>query len=523
MSMCSVLVNIPEFPFRLGDLCPQHSLAAMAAGLHASGHTPVVLDFATAAHVDRFDTPALRRSADRASELRRERLEPMIGRARRDRCREIAQQVAELGPPDLVVYRIVARGGLRIADMVRAILEEHCPDAIHVIAGEFVDSYGALALPGGGGFACVCAGDPEQSLPALAACLKEPGRWREIPGVYTESGSVGANWRSTPLSDYPAPVFDATHYPALIEGGKLRIFPLELTRSTGLRAPARALDPELAVRRLDLLAQRFGARGFVIHAEDAPAGEVAAFAQALIANGTRTRYVLRTSVRSLAPKEMSALRQSGCLAIEVAIPTGSQRLLEDFYRVPFGVSEAETILRAARDAGLFVSVRTQYPAPCEDRHTRAETLRLLRRTRPDAVGVVALEMTQQMPWYSDPAVHGFGLDAGGVGAWIQNGPELPYRYLGSGADELAADRARLEAELQEDGFMGAVSAEEILAARLMYPNLPSVSGIPQIRAAVQNAQGEELLHLVEEFNAALPGASHRGMRPFVPVLEAVGN
>jgi hypothetical protein len=81
------------------------------------------------------------------------------------------------------------------------------------------------------------------------------------------------------------------------------------------------------------------------------------------------------------------LRQAGCVAASFLVGSGSQRLVDSNYRPVFSTLDAERMLRTCAHAGIYTVAELAYPHPLEDRHTRAETVRLMMRSRPHAARV----------------------------------------------------------------------------------------------------------------------------------------
>ncbi|MEK7795694.1 MAG: hypothetical protein AAB353_14245 [Candidatus Hydrogenedentota bacterium] len=105
-------------------------------------------------------------------------------------------------------------------------------------------------------------------------------------------------------------------------------------------------------------------------------------AQALLVARAAANYSRTVDPNSLTPNCARLLKLSGCTAVSLRIHSGSQYMLDRYYRRGVTVSEAEQAVRACKAAGLFTVAQFTYPSELDDYHTCAETLRFIVRTRP---------------------------------------------------------------------------------------------------------------------------------------------
>ncbi|MBI2424916.1 MAG: hypothetical protein HYV27_18965 [Candidatus Hydrogenedentes bacterium] len=219
-----------------------------------------------------------------------------------------------------------------------------------------------------------------------------------------------------------------------------------------------------------------------------------------------------------------------CVAADVSLPSGSQRLLEDFFRMRTGVGRCENGLRLLREAGVSTGLRLQYPCPWDDYHTAAETARFIARTKPDTVAVDAVVPSPASPWYGEPAHYGFRISGRMVRRWLMPGAHdaggcrhrdtPPWRNaFGNAKEQEAAVRELLE----QSGHAQrpAPSAlERLLAAGL---NTHQSAAHGKLESSLPAFDAGPLEAAAAAFNAAM--TTHKQTRPsgYTFRLAAVGN
>jgi hypothetical protein len=154
----------------------------------------------------------------------------------------------------------------------------------------------------------------------------------------------------------------------------------------------------------------YAARAFRFTGTGAPASHAAAIAKELMQRGLHVVYGRSASPALAMPDIFPILYASGCRAIDWTLESGSQRLIEDYFGHEFTVSHAETVMSACRSADIFTAARFTYPTPADDYHTESETLRLLSRTRPDAVLFEFPDVRPGSVWYEKADDFGFTLN-----------------------------------------------------------------------------------------------------------------
>ena len=471
---------------------PKRMLAHGAGALREAGHEALVADLGVVDTLARVASP-------RATSLKRrptaEEIEP----------RYRAWMELALGPvidgfrPNLIVILNSQPEHTRTVTMGAEVLREMCPGA--VIAGWGPACFDTTPTP----HTPLDALLPKHTITPLVAFadrISEGDRWEAVPSlVYRVDGA----WRRTPslktslFDESVVPAYDTSTYPALTGDNQFKIFEVEECRSlvtmerdgaapwSGFPRPSEDVADEIRV-----LADRLGARAFHLTGCDGSTQRVEQLAFDVMAAQPRAIYTRDTHVEALDFSAGSALVMSGCCGIRIPVPTGSQRLLDDFYGAGCTVTQIELAMGLANRLGLYRLVELLYPSIEDDYHTRAETLRLIRRTNPDGVRICLPE--------EDLCLEG---------------------HQGS----LGARRAQLGLAhaIRKCGVAPNVDTREPLLAKLTGNG--NVAGvIRKLKRLVRACEAADVAVMMAEVNAqACLSRNTVAFRPFVPVRNAVGN
>ena len=219
------------------------------------------------------------------------------------------------------------------------------------------------------------------------------------------------------------------------------------------------------------------------------------------------------------------MKVSGCRAVDFEIDTGSQWMLDDYYKRDFGISEAEHILRACKSAGLFTVERFLYPSPADDYHSRAETVRLIERTVPDSVRI-------EVPWALPPAAYeakGYARDAHRANWFdqvLRRRAEWP--SLDSGIrwmpSPVSREHGALIREIEALAIDTTMAADTALVARVSgYEGREQDFGMLMLRHFFAG-DATSIAAVVERFNHRMDVFGHTEARKVArPLLAAVGN
>ncbi|HOM48250.1 MAG TPA: hypothetical protein PK491_07015, partial [Candidatus Hydrogenedentes bacterium] len=130
--------------------------------------------------------------------------------------------------------------------------------------------------------------------------------------------------------------------------------------------------------------------------------EVEELAQRLLDHNLMILYSLGNATQSFSRTTARLLLASGCRSIGFRIPTGSQRILEDFYGMQVSISAMQSVLRLCRDTGLQTVLHLTGPCPIDDIHSTAETVRFLEDAHPHSVTLSPLAVVPHSLWFCQP-------------------------------------------------------------------------------------------------------------------------
>ena len=529
------LVHLPGFPWHLEDLMPQRSAASTAAALRRADQRGIVFD---------FGTPETLAAVEHDLEvvdhlLHNEQLALDVARLAVTRILETAR-------PKLVVLHVERRKDVFPArEFARVFRSEAGPCPV-VLSGPYAQAYGSLILELDSNVDAICADDPEITIPKLAQAASNRSAWKHVPnlifrrrkGVFRTSRQLEAT-----LDRLPAPDYSAAVYPAVQAGQKLFLFEVEQTRgghpaqlgpvAPWSVSPLRRKAPSLIAKEIDAVRQACnGTNAFHIKSDGDDHDAMQHLAYELRGRDRMVYYSRLCSMQLFDGVTPEGLRASGCRVVSFDVPTGSQRLLDDFYGANIGISQVERNLHRCQHAQLRSVLNLTYPCPEDDRHTRAETIRLISRTMPDAVNIAPPELLPESTWRDWQQTYGFVVDekdyrrwAGGergTSAWAAHGFQVPYEMSGHTVDGARRSFCSLHRDVAELRTpIGRTPREDLLAWLLDLQQCPAEFEVIQQSVADES---RTLAALVDAFNhrVCLPDNTVVFF-PFVPELHAVGN
>lgn len=514
MQFKTCLLNAPGAPLCMEDLMPQRALAAMAAALLRAGHEAYIFDLGTtrfAAHASDFRGEALTVAAIDA--LLNER-------------------------PGLVVLQVARRKDLRPARHIARMVKDYLPACRVVIAGAYVEAYGAVLVGEEPSFDAALLLDPEIAVVEAASQSRAGVRITGTPNmVVVREGAAqrGKRRLARNLDELPLPNYDPAIYPSLYQGEKLQLFEIEQCRGgAGTQmgptapwsvSPLRLKSPSVCAREIEHIRAQVPAAGaFHIAGASVPAAALEHLCYELRGLDRPIRYSRDAQVPEFETLSPHSLYASGCRVLRFGLHSGSQRLLEDFYGQRFKVSEAERALQRAQRARLVRVADFTFPTPQDDRHTRAETIRLLSRTMPEAVRIDAPELRPESTWRDWQTAYGFVVEDSAYRAWAacSDIADAPYRMRGWTPQEEVDATRKLLNEVADLGIYKGISPREALMARLLglEDNLQKF-GLLQREALLKEDTAENLVRIFNE-RAARP-ANQMLWYPFQPQLRAANN
>lgn len=511
MSKRCVLVSFPRFPYTFNTLLPDSLLAGMAGSLIDAGHQPAILDYGTLETLHRYFPAQIRRvSLCLADQMMGDtppgslkalgaflRLRGLGGlqRHRRENLRrellgEAAGEIAGFGGVDMVVVSVRDAGdvanAVQLAERVRSLQ----PAVVIVAAGMFVERYGDALARRTNAFDCLCLGEPEWTMARFADVVDRPEVWAETPNLaVVRGGTVRLTRRKrVDLNAVAFPAYSGEVYPALEGDGKFKVLGMGCTRVCSQQCPAcphgerqpGLSRPRTARNVCEGLTEAMRQQNVCTFALEGPAfseSYAVSLAREMLSRGLAVLYMREASIRETRVANLGTFKASGCQALSYRVDTGSQWLLEDYYRRGFSVSQCEKVLKSSGASGIFSVGRFIYPSPADDWHTRAETLRLIERVRP---GSALFELPEPAPgseWLDRGEEFGFRLDLAG---YVQRAidrrgsaelPLKPWRTLLHARRQVPLHRAQREledlcGEVRDSGVSTCVTPELGLVARV---------------------------------------------------------
>ncbi len=562
MNRTCVLLRLPGYPFQLDALLPDRRLAEAAAVLDGLGARFVTLDLGTPdlvtqvvpfEHraitrriVDRFLDPvepggvadlqvlwALRTTHRAFLRLRGQACAAAAenaGRHRPDLVCLSVHTMDDVAAARLVAERIVgARSGVRVvlmgaaAESWRGRLLDNCPACCGVIWGPMGSVLPRLLRSGS---------TPTDAAGFSARTSAGSSQWTLRPG----QDLVTAEDARTP------PAYDPTLYPALADrAAKLQIFEINDRPAAGSASTdgyaIREADedaglPSIASHcdTIEAVMDQLGARAFHFDADSASERRAAALHMGLTHRNLNPVFSRSCHVPRTSPQAMALLRRCGCEAVRLRIESGSQRLLEDYYGYDTTVTHAEATFLAARDAGLFAVAEFGYPAPADDRHTAAETLRLAVRTGLQAAVVRLPFPATTGAWARDPERFGF--------AAAEPRPPAPTRFPlpvdrwqlpacrhgNRSHGEVVHAQEQFIADLAQCGVNTTGSEHLALIARALGSGACTAEFATRVVRMLYTGDAESLRSLVRQFNdAARTMPAPAVQTESSPVRRAVGD
>lgn len=284
--------------------------------------------------------------------------------------------------------------------------------------------------------------------------------------IYVGGGEIriGPVNRLLTLDDLPIPSYD--NYGALEIGGKLNIFTLEQVRDGRLSYA----DPytlkhytnvstENLLEEIGKLREKFSTWTFHIEGEMANSSDVQSLSLSLLKSPYFITYSRNFHCSNIQGDWVHSLHLSGCRAISVNVPTGSQRLLSKYYGIMRTISSLETAISAFVSSNFFTTVQCSYPCPEEDRHTFAETLRFIKRARPDSVQVSPVFLWPDSMWWENLESFNFSVNSSEYFEWLAGEQHVRNytRWKPFDISTMTDEITKLGITLQNDALMGIIT------------------------------------------------------------------
>jgi len=579
----SLLIHFPSYPFTMDTLRPSSKLASMAASLADAGHAPRVADYGTLQTFERlYPSDMMPTILESQEQFNRRTPTSALGLALLHRWKlrriarvlaahhervagEIADEIAASTRPNIALFQVNSHSEfVSVLPIVRRLRQLH-PQMISAVFGRYlfdydhrggrVASYDAL-WQATDEFACAYLGGAGAELARFVESIEDRSAWFTLPGIaYRHNRRLQVREATSPQNpnDLPSPLYDPAVYPAMDPANKIMLFDVDArgvvaaptlefdehkTEGLGRRmlaAESMAVphggSNNPAVEEVSRLALAWGARAFHFAGAATTPGEVSALSYELLARRMNIRYSRDAHVGGITSASISALKASGCSALHFQIDSGSQRLLDDYYGHNFGVTRAERAIRACTFSNLYTIAGFAYPSLEDDYHTRAETVRLIERAKPDAAPIslppaartrrtLGLVSKRRAPSVTQGAASGIHYDM--------------FNEREAGIDKRTLkEHLELKEAILELGIPTNVTPHTALLAELAGYSGREDEFSAQVQREMYNGDAVGVATTVQEINqGACPDTSAKSgaqssdaieLKPFVPYQNVVGN
>lgn len=565
MKTRSVLVHFPGSPFTLQNLTPNRRLATLAGALIEAGHETVIRDLGAVGTLEQLFNEKLRKAAEPIADrlfvnspagpttgfpgLRQWKALDRVLHARQEElCATVASEFGRMKGIDFVAFDMETASDAGVTVSIATRLAENAPSLRLLAVGPFAERHGELLARTTDVFDCVCAGEAESSVVEWAENLGRPAVWEQIPNlacVWRDNVRVSSRPRDSATS-LPSPCYSPDVYPALLNSEKLKLFDVEDSRGCsgmcyGCEQPSRGgngvrVKPAAVVYgEMANLTELYGARAFCFSNPGSSLLQMEALACEILSRGRRIWYCRTGQIRHMDTRVLPTLRASGCRAMSFRVDTGSQRLLDDYYGRDFGVTQAEHLLGGCKLSDIHTAACFTYPCPADDYHTRAETLRLVERTRPHAASVSLPEFAPASAWGRHPTEFGFALDerrylrgvirgSRSCTSSLRHWRAFPYSMNTRSWAQAIRENRGLCREIAALGVATSVSAKQALMAQIAGYEGCEEEFATLLRHQLFVGDVVSVADTVKSFNReACAPVNTMTLKPFTPVLAAVGN
>ncbi len=516
MTTSSILIKIPSCPFSLDALRPNRPLAQLATCLKADDHTTTILDYGTLDMFERLYPTHLQNQSDSLIDDISHEIEstsfnellqqwekighPDTIKAHQQQIwQECAIEIAEIKDLDFIALQIDSYDVLSIATMMIPIIKNIQPSLRIMGLGDlFVQNTHALA-EFAEHFDCIIWGTQPSILLSVINHLDQSTLWKQLPYLaFYEEGHFCLTQQDSSTPETPLPDYSAGTYPALYDSGKLLFFEVE-------DCPKHCFpSTECTIEEIQLLQEIFNAQAFQLSGSDTQSLHAEHLAHALIDRHINIRYTRECQIQSTPNSTVSLLPASGCYGVEFQIDTGSQRLLDNYYRHPFTVTQVEKTVRACKFSNLYTVMNLAFPSIEDDYHTLSETIRLTDRCKPHSAPVrIPAQIHKPL---SD----------------LKQRFEIEPNYRND--DELQADQGELINALNENGISTHITPPMALIANLAgYRGLED-DFIHQLMHQLLTGDSLSLKTLVKQLNRSICKTPNTvTFTPFTPLQHVVGN
>jgi len=528
-----LLVNYAGYPVSPNSFMPDNGLATLAAQLKAAGHQAKILDYATISGMKRLAPPAYRQRlakilrtfgeiADsqptRLNQARQAKaflelkvIAKALARFRRGEERKIADEIApearQTGA-EMIAFKLWNGDGFSGPVRMAEILKQRLPGILVAAGGPQSKFYRGRIFEVTSAFDALAFGDGEATILDLAEVPLGRGLDEVANIVYLRDGSPTETRlaRIRDMDGIPFPLYDTLTYPAMAGNEKILLPVIEDRRgcenlcnfcvhpSISGMIP-RSKGAERVVNEAAKLLGDYGISSFRLGGSSSPGKLLVEIAREIQRRGLKIDWTAFSRVKDAKPEAFGFLKEQGLFSLFFGAESGNQTVLDALGK-NVAVSQVESVMLAAKAAGIFTVGSIIYPGPFETSASRYDTLQLLKRVRPDAVPLSFLgiypgtEYARNPGKYNLEIVYPSPIDNLLVRAGLKkqadfDSPEvtrclmnyklqllfppkfwkpLPWRINGLRHKEFAAETQKFYEELKREGILTMLTDEEALMA-----------------------------------------------------------
>lgn len=300
--------------------------------------------------------------------------------------RDIAQSIIDRKMLDFVLFKVDSVLDRTICQHIVPLIRHARPRLMLVGAGLLFQKDRARLPETLPLFDCIYWGSSGDNFMEWVDVKHDPGSWNRIPFLaYSDSVRMYVTRSDRGLIEFDEvhPNYSPEVYPALYEETKILYFDIEEVIDTSASNAVHIKSPARIADEIKMLGKQFNTVSFHFNGSSSEYRHSEALAHEFLKRHLNIRYTRECSVATTTLAVISALSASGCYCVDFRIDSGSQRLLEKYYGHPFGVTQIERTIRTCKFSNLVTIMNFSYPSVEDDYHTKEETIRLIRRSKPD--------------------------------------------------------------------------------------------------------------------------------------------
>jgi hypothetical protein len=516
MTSRSLLIKVPSCPFSLDVLRPNRALAQMATGLQKAQHHTTILDYGTIEMMECLYPTHLHSDAIALHEELKEEHDTasfnalmqgweFIGHSEAIRAhhltiwKECAEQLASTSPVDFMAFSIDSHEKQAIVARIIPILRKRHPKLRIIGLGDFFIRNTSLLAAHAEHYDCIYWGHHTAPFVNLINALDQPKLWKKLPFLaFYDDVHFCLTHQESCMHETLLPDYSEDTYPALHTSRKLLYFDIVDCPQNGTPSVENTLEEIQSIQSV------FNTQAFHFSGSDAQSLHAENLARAILDRNLNIRYTRECQIQSTPNSTISMLPASGCYAVDFQIDTGSQRLLDRYYRHPFTVTQVEKTIRACKFSNLFTVMNLAYPIIEDDLHTLAETIRLAERCKPHSSPVrIPAQIHKPL---SD----------------LKSRFEVEPNYRSN--PELLVEHATLLDALQERGISTHITPPLALMANLAGYRGLEEEFMQQLMHQLLTGDFLSLNALIKQLNRSISKAPNTiTFTPFTPLQHVVGN